>query len=162
MSSKKVQAIQQAWTPKNVQELCLMIVLINYYGRFIPNLAAVLHPLHKLLYTNKPGPGPGNVRKPLKRQIEAGDASPYGVRAVVSHISSMGKSTLLPMSLPYWQQASKIILHLIHSVLHNNGPTMLQILNKEVLKRMQFQCWWNTWGMNAAKTQLIGLNCRCR
>jgi len=54
----------------------------------------------------------------------------YGVRAVVSHISLMGKSTLLPMSLPHQQQVSKTILHLIHSVLHNNGPTMLQILNK--------------------------------
>lgn len=83
-----------------------------------------------------PGPGPGNVRKPLKRQKEAGDASLcIWCQSCGFPHQPDGKSTLLPMSLPHQQQASKTILRFIYGVLHNNGPTMLQILNKEVLKR---------------------------
>ena len=48
----------------------------RYYDRFIPNLVAVLYPLHELYALTNPGPGTGSVRKPLKRQKEAGDASP--------------------------------------------------------------------------------------
>ena len=35
--------------PKNLQELRSFLGLLNYYGRFIPNLASLLHPLNALL-----------------------------------------------------------------------------------------------------------------
>ena len=38
----KVAAIQQAPSPKDVQELCSFLGLVNYYGKFIPNLSTLL------------------------------------------------------------------------------------------------------------------------
>ena len=45
----KLAAVTQAPTPRNVQELRLFLGLLNYYGKFIPNLATILHPLNQLL-----------------------------------------------------------------------------------------------------------------
>ena len=45
----KLQAIVQAPAPKNIQELRSSLGLINYYGKFIPNAATILHPLNDLL-----------------------------------------------------------------------------------------------------------------
>ena len=45
----KVQAIQDAPTPRNVQELKSYLGLLTYYGKFIPNLATHLAPLYELL-----------------------------------------------------------------------------------------------------------------
>ena len=45
----KVQAITKAPTPANVQQLRSFLGLVNYYGKFIPNLATRLHPLNALL-----------------------------------------------------------------------------------------------------------------
>ena len=48
-SPKKVKAIQEASMSHNQQELWSFLGLLHYYGKFIPNLATVLHPLNKLL-----------------------------------------------------------------------------------------------------------------
>ena len=46
----KVEAITNAPTPRNVQELRSFLGLLNYYGRFIWNLDSILHPvLNELL-----------------------------------------------------------------------------------------------------------------
>ena len=45
----KLKAIVKAPSPKNVQELRSFLGLINYYGKFISNLATLLRPLNKLL-----------------------------------------------------------------------------------------------------------------
>ena len=45
----KLEAIVKAPEPKNVQELCSFLGLLNYYGMFVPNLSTILHPLYKLL-----------------------------------------------------------------------------------------------------------------
>ena len=45
----KTKAILQAPTPKNLTELRAFLGLLNYYGKFLPNLSTVLAPLHKLL-----------------------------------------------------------------------------------------------------------------
>ena len=50
----KVRAIIEAPEPRNVQELRSFLGLLNYYGKFIPNLATMLHPLHKLLCKRTP------------------------------------------------------------------------------------------------------------
>ena len=49
----KVAAIDKAPAPTNIQELCSFLGLLNYYGKFIPNLATVLHPLNALLQTDR-------------------------------------------------------------------------------------------------------------
>ena len=45
----KVQAVQQAPTPQNITELKAFLGLLNYYGKFMPNLATTLSPLYNLL-----------------------------------------------------------------------------------------------------------------
>ena len=45
----KVDAIVNAPKPSNVTELRAYLGLINYYGKFIPNLASILQPLNNLL-----------------------------------------------------------------------------------------------------------------
>ena len=45
----KLQAIVEAPSPRNVPELRSFLALLNYYGRFIPNLSTLIHPLNHLL-----------------------------------------------------------------------------------------------------------------
>ena len=49
-----VEAIQKAREPDNVFELQAFLGLLNYYGRFLPNLSTVLAPLNKLLCKETP------------------------------------------------------------------------------------------------------------
>ena len=46
---KKVEAIQEAPTPKNVTDLKSYLGLLAYYGKFLPNLSSTLAPLYRLL-----------------------------------------------------------------------------------------------------------------
>ena len=45
----KVQAVLDAPVPKDLTQLWAFLGLINYYGKFLPNLSNFLHPLHNLL-----------------------------------------------------------------------------------------------------------------
>ena len=45
----KVEAIRKPRAPRNLTELKAYLGLLNYYGRFIPNLSSNLRELHKLL-----------------------------------------------------------------------------------------------------------------
>ena len=105
----KVKAVQNAPVPKNVQELRSFLGLIHYYGKFLPNLSTLLHPLNTLLQTNSswewtqqcseafvgakkllcsaPVLAHYNPSLPLKL---AGDASSYGLGAVISHVMPDG------------------------------------------------------------------------
>ena len=53
-SHKKVQAIKEAPTPRNVHELRSTLGMFNYYRRFMPDLSSTLQPLHMLLRANHP------------------------------------------------------------------------------------------------------------
>ena len=44
----KVEHITKAPIPLNTQQFRLFWGLVNYYGKFIPNLATRLHPLNQL------------------------------------------------------------------------------------------------------------------
>ena len=46
---EKVKAIQEASAPKNPTELKSFLGMLNFYGKFIPNLSSILEPLHSLL-----------------------------------------------------------------------------------------------------------------
>lgn len=48
-SESKILAINNAPVPTNVTALKSFIGLVNYYGKFVPNLADILHPLYNLL-----------------------------------------------------------------------------------------------------------------
>ena len=108
-SNCKVEAIQQASPPKNVQQLKSFLGLVHYYGKFIPNLSSLLQLLNRLLkskaswkWTNSckqvfqeakqnlattPVLAHYNSVLPLKL---AGDASQYGIGAVISHVYPNG------------------------------------------------------------------------
>ncbi len=138
----KLQAIQQAPAPKNVQELRSFLGLLNYYGRFIPNLSSLLHPLNKLLCQDTPWSWSSECDQAFKKAKEklmspsvlvhydpslpirlAGDASAYGVGAVISHVMSDGSErpiafasrTLLPSERNY-AQIEKEALSLIFGI----------------------------------------------
>lgn len=101
----KVEAIVNAPAPANVKQLRSFLGLINYYGKFIPNLSTLLHPLNALLRIGRKwywSPECAQAFQRAKDQVIsaqvlthynpvlpitlAADASPYGVGAVISHV----------------------------------------------------------------------------
>ena len=46
----KQQVIAEARAPTNISELHSFLGLVNYYGRFLPNVSTMLHPLNCLLW----------------------------------------------------------------------------------------------------------------
>ena len=103
-TGEKVQAIREMPNPKNVTELRSFLGIINYYGKFLPNLSSRLAPLYKLLckdarwsWGNPQETAFQEAKKalqtdsllvhydPSKPLILAYDASQYGIGAVLSH-----------------------------------------------------------------------------
>ena len=100
----KVQAIVDVPEPRNLTELRSFLGMINYYGKFLPNLATLLSPLYKLLRqttTWKWGPRQKSTFQKVKKLLLSSrvlthfndqlplilecDASPYGLGAILSH-----------------------------------------------------------------------------
>ncbi|KAJ8375572.1 hypothetical protein SKAU_G00061520 [Synaphobranchus kaupii] len=109
-SPEKLRAIAEAPAPTNVGQLRSFLGLINYYGRFVPNMATMLSPLHALLHKGthwKWSPECEKAFCSAKDQLLservlthynpqlpirlACDASPYGVGAVISHVMPGGQ-----------------------------------------------------------------------
>ena len=51
---QKMDAVMQAKSPTDGTELKSYLGLLNYHGKFLPNLATTLHPLHDLLQKDRP------------------------------------------------------------------------------------------------------------
>ena len=49
----QVDAIANAPTPTNIQEVCSFLGLLNYYGKFVHNLSTMVQPLHALFQAGK-------------------------------------------------------------------------------------------------------------
>ena len=139
---EKVSAITQAPEPWNVTELRSFLGMVNYYGKFILNLATLLHPLNELLKEGQPwrwskqcaiafqaakqhlASAPVLVHYDPKLPIRlAGDASSYGIGAVLSQVLLDGSEypiafasrTLRPSEKNY-AQLEKEALSLIFGV----------------------------------------------
>lgn len=108
-TDEKVTAIIQAPRPSNVSELRSYLGLLNYYGKFLGNLASTLHPLHQLLKKDSAWSWTEECEKafqgtkkqlmssqvlvhydPKKKLVLACDASAYGIGAVISHVMDNG------------------------------------------------------------------------
>ena len=138
----KVTAVLEAPCPKDVQELCSFLGLIQYYGKFMPNLSTLLHPLNELLKADSkwnwtdafdiafkeakkllastPVLSHYNPSLPI---CLAGDASAYGIGAIISHILPDGTeypvaytSCTLSSTERNYSQLEKEALSLIYSV----------------------------------------------
>ena len=100
----KVEAITSASTPQNITELRAFLGMLNYYGKFMPNLSTIIQPLNNLLRREtkwewteqckdafesaKQALASSNVLThydPSLPLLLAGDASAYGIGAVISH-----------------------------------------------------------------------------
>ena len=103
-SDRKIKAIREARAPQSVSELRAFLGLVNYYGKFVPNLASLLHPLYSLLHSGVQWRWSKECEQAFKKAKEklvsapvlthydsklpirmAGDASQYGIGAVISH-----------------------------------------------------------------------------
>ena len=101
----KRKAIAKAPRPKNQQQLKSFLGLLQYYGKFLSNLSSLLHPLNNLLKSNSKWSWSKDCELAFKAAKErlmaapvlahydpklplrlAGDASNYGIGAVISHV----------------------------------------------------------------------------
>ena len=141
-TESKVRAVADAPEPKRVSELRSFLGLVNYYGKFLPNLATIAAPLYTLLKKNARWMWGKAQREAFKRVkdllqssdllvhfnpeeplILACDASPYGLGAVLSHRMQDGSErpiafasrTLAPAEKKY-SQLDKEALSIIFGV----------------------------------------------
>lgn len=109
-TDEKLAAITNAPAPTDKHQLQSLLGLINYYGKFVPNLSTVLFPLNRLLQKDaawdwdtacdrafqhikqllSSAPILAHYDPSLPLQLSC-DASAYGVGAVLSHIFSDGQ-----------------------------------------------------------------------
>ena len=107
-------AIVKAPVPTNFQELHSFLGLLNYYGKFILNLATIIHPLNELLQTDRKWRWSEECVEAfdlVKKQLTssqlltqydlslllhlAADASAYGVGGVISQMEQKDQLHLL-------------------------------------------------------------------
>ena len=103
-TEEKIEALKQAPRPECVSQLRSFLGMVNYHGKWIPNLSTILHPLNKLLQkgqTFKWSKECENAFQQAKNSLTSSkvlvhynpdlplvlecDASPYGIGAVISH-----------------------------------------------------------------------------
>ena len=139
---KKVAAVIKAPQPHNISKLRAFLGMVNYYRKFIPNLSTLLQPLNTLLQPNKPWRWSDECTKAFEEAKQAisstpvlahynpklpltlaGDASAYGIGAVISHVMPDGSerpiafaSRSLSPSERNYAQIEKEALSLIYGV----------------------------------------------
>ena len=127
----KVKAIQEAPAPKTPTELRSFLGMLNFYGKFIPNLSSILDPLHSLLRKDVVWKWEVEQQEafdkaktqlqssdvlvhydPEKELVVSCDASPYGVGAVLSHVMEDGSERPVAYASPTLSTAERNHGHL--------------------------------------------------
>lgn len=67
-STEKEKAILQAPSPGKVSQFCCFSRLLNYHGKFLPNLPTVLAPLHEVLEAKKKWKGTRECNMNVRKQ----------------------------------------------------------------------------------------------
>ena len=67
-TQEKIHAFVNAPRLENVQQFRSFLGLVNYYHKFLPNLATTHNPLNVLLEQGKDGDGPQSARRPSTQQ----------------------------------------------------------------------------------------------
>ena len=108
-SGETLSAVRDAPAPTNITELRSYLGMMNHYGRFVPNLATMLAPMHQLLkkdtkwYWRKTQQEAFNKTKEMLRSpqvmthfdsskplVLTCDISPYGIGSVLAHVMEDG------------------------------------------------------------------------
>ena len=136
----KLRAITEVPEPKNLHSFLGLVA--EYYGRFIPNVSLLIYPLNALLQKDTHWSWTSKCRAAFQeaknrlvssqilvhydsnlRIVLAGDASAYGVGAVISHVTSDGQERSIAfaawaLSSSDWNypQIEKEALSLIYGV----------------------------------------------
>lgn len=124
----KMEAIRQMPRPKNVSEIRAFTGMINYYGRFIPNLSSILVPLNNLLRKNTNFMWSKECELAFQKAKEtfisdrilahynpklplilATDASPYGVGVVLSHRLPDGSERVIQFASQTFSVTAKVL-----------------------------------------------------
>ena len=130
-ADSKVRAIVDAPEPQNVGELRSFIGMVNYYGKFLPDLATLLSPLYRLLRKYARWRWRRRQRVAFRRVkdllrsgrvlthfddklplVLACDASPYGLGAVLSHRMPNGEEKPVGFASRTLTKAEKNYSHL--------------------------------------------------
>ena len=106
--------------------------LVNYYGKFLPDLATTLSPLYQLLQKQKKWTWGNSQEKEVKSLLQSSqvlvhfddklplilscDASPYGVGAVLSHRMADGDERPIYFAEHKYSQLDKEALALANMV----------------------------------------------
>ena len=141
-TEQKVQTLVDTPAPKNVTQLRSFLGMLNFYAKFIPNFATLLHPLYALLHTGHTWKWSQECSDALQEAkvlltkapvlvhydpdrpiILATDASAYGIGAVLSHRNPDGSeqpiafaSRTLSQSERNYSQLDKEALSLMFGV----------------------------------------------
>lgn len=124
-TQEKVHTITGAPPPENISQLHASLGLINYYGKFLPQLSNTLAPLYRLLekQTKWSWGSAEEAFRTAKQQLTSScllvhydpdnplilacDASPYGVGAVLSHCMPDGSEKPIAFASPSLSIAEK-------------------------------------------------------
>lgn len=123
---EKIKAVSDAPEPTNKQQLQAFLGLLNFYDRFFQNKADLMEPLYRLLkkdvcfrWGREQRSSFNRAKEILKSEkvlvhyspelplILSGDASPYGVGAVLAHVMPDGREAPIAFGSRTLQPAEK-------------------------------------------------------
>ncbi|KAL9961178.1 hypothetical protein ACROYT_G030076 [Oculina patagonica] len=149
----KVKAIKEAPTQTNPSELKSFLGMLNFYGKFMPDLSSALEQLHELLRKDncwKWGTEQQEAFDKAKNRLQSSDvlvhydpekelvvscdAAPYGIGAVLAHVMKGGSEKPVAYASRTLSTAERNYGHLDKealTVIYTDHKSLLGLLNPE-------------------------------